>query len=313
MLLKLPIILLAVLITHPVGEHTTPGEGKAGKVFSKSNLVAWCIVPYDNKKRGAVERAEMLSKLGITKFAYDWREEHILSAGNEMDVLKQHHIKLQACWMPYGPNPAGNKHYDELFTQLETRALKTQLWWSYGSSDEGLKNKSQEEKVKYVGDMVKMMATRAAKNGCTVGLYNHNGWFGEPENLLAILAYVNMPNTGIVYNFNHAEDQIDRFPAFFPKILPHLVALNIAGLKNGKPGKIVPVGKGDSEQEMIRIIAESSYCGPVGIINEDTDPDAQTGLTMNMAGLKNILQSLGYTEALQTYNNKENLTKQVLH
>ncbi|HTE10531.1 MAG TPA: TIM barrel protein [Chitinophagaceae bacterium] len=297
---KLSIIIYCMLQLHPVAEHNR-AITKAGRVFSRENLVAWCIVPYDTTKRTPALRAKMLNKLGITKFAYDWREEHIASAGDEMDTMGQHHIKLQGFWMPYGPNPSFNKHYNDIMEQLEKRAIKTQLWWSYGSSDEGLKNKSQDEKIKYVGDMVKIMAARASGIGCTVGLYNHNGWFGEPENMLAILAYVNMKNVGIVYNFNHAEDQVDRFPEFFPKILPHLIALNIAGLKNGKPGKIVPVGQGDSEQEMIRIIAESSYNGPVGIINEDTHPDAETGLTMNMDGLKKILQSLGYTGALNTY------------
>ncbi len=293
------IFLSLLVLLYSVKKQDVP---KNGKVFSKKNLIAWCIVPYDTMKRSPSARAQMLNKLGITKFAYDWREAHIASAGDEMDTLKRHSIQLQAFWMPYGPNPVFNKHYDDIMKQLEKRNTKTQLWWSYGSSEEGLKNKSQEEKVKYVGDMVKIMARRASGIGCTVGLYNHNGWFGEPANMLAILAYVNMKNVGIVYNFNHAEDQIDSFPSFFPKLLPHLIALNIAGLKNGKPGKIVPVGKGDSEQEMIRLIAESNYKGPIGIINEDTHPDAETGLAMNIDGLKKILKSLGYTDALRTYN-----------
>ena len=274
---------------------------KKGSVFSKNNLVAWCIVPYDTCKRTSLQRAQMLNQLGITKFAYDWREAQIKQSGNEMDVIAAHRIKLQAFWMPYGANPDYSRNYSYIMEVLEMRGIKTQLWWSYGSSDDSLKNKSQDEKVKYVGDMVKRMAIRAQHNGCTVGLYNHNGWFGEPGNMLAILAYVNMKNVGIVYNFNHAEEQIDSFPAFFPKILPHLLALNIAGLKKGKPGKIVPVGEGDSEQEMIRLIAESSYHGPVGIINEDTHPDAATGLAININGLKNILQTLGYTKAVSTY------------
>jgi hypothetical protein len=78
--------------------------------------------------------------------------------------------------------------------------------------------------------------------------------------------------------------------------------LNIAGLKKGSSGKVVPVGQGDSEEKMIRIIAESSYRGTIGIINENTDPDAEVGLKMNIDGLKNILKSLGYTNVLQTYH-----------
>ena len=104
----------------------------------------------------------------------------------------------------------------------------------------------------------------------------------------------------MVYNFNHAQDQIESFPIFFPRILPHLIALNLAGLKKGDQ-HIYPIGKGDSEQEMIRVISESNYSGPIGIINEDTDPDARVGLEMNMAGLKEILEKIGDKPALNTY------------
>ena len=289
---------LMMLFFDLPGGHT---HEAAGKVFAKKNLAAWCIVPFDVKKRGPEERAKMLEKLGITKFAYDWREEHVPSFDDEMNALERHHIELQAFWMPYGPDPAKDKHYPDILAVLKRHHIKTQLWWSYGSSSDTLKNLTEEEKIAAVGNMVRTLADDAAKIGCTVGLYNHNGWFGEPEIELAVLRYVNMPNVGIVYNFNHAEDQTDRFAEFFPMILPHLIALNISGLKKGPPGRVVPVGQGDSEEKMMRVIAESSYHGTIGIINEETDPDAEAGLKMNIDGLKKILKSLGYTNALQTY------------
>jgi hypothetical protein len=299
---RLIIYMLLSLILIPNVKTVPRDAGTKGSVFSRDNLVAWCIVPFDIKKRGPGERARMILKLGFTKFAYDWRDEHVPGFDKEMDAIEKHHITLQAFWMPYGPDPAGNKYYAEIFSLLKRHHIKTQLWWTYGSSEEGLAGLTEEQKVIKIGNMVIRMADDAAKIGCTVGLYNHNGWSGEPENLLAILKYVNKPNVGIVYNFNHAEEQIDRFPVFFPKILPHLIALNISGLRNGKPGKIVAVGRGDSEQEMIRVIGESSYSGTIGIINENTDPDAEKGLSMNIAGLKNILKSLGYTAALNTFH-----------
>ena len=302
LMLHLFLIDLSALLVFTANQAMCQAPQGTGEVFSKKNLVAWCIVPFDSKKRGPEERTQMLDKLGITKFAYDWREEHVSSFDEEMNALEKHHIELQAFWMPYGPDPAKNKHYSEIFALLHRHNIKTQLWWSYGSSNDSLKNLTQEEKVAVVGSMVRIMAEDAAKIRCTVGLYNHNGWFGEPENLLSILQYVKMPNVGIVYNFNHAEEQTERFSGFFPQILPHLIALNIAGLKKGPPGKVVPVGQGDSEEKMIRIIAESSYRGTVGIINENTDPDAETGLKMNIDGLKKILKSLGFTDVLQTYN-----------
>jgi len=302
MMAYLPLVNILALMIFCFDQAICQAPSGTGKVFSKNNLVAWCIVPFDDKKRDPEERAQMLEKLGITKFAYDWREEHVASFDEEMNALKKHHIELQAFWMPYGPDPVKNKHYAEIFALLKRHSLKTQLWWSYGSSNDSLKNMTQEEKVAAVGKMVIALAEDAEKIGCTVGLYNHNGWFGEPENLMSILQYVKKQNVGIVFNFNHAEEQTDRFSEFYPKVLPNLIALNIAGLKKGPPGKVVPVGQGDSEEKMIRIIAESSYHGTIGVINEETDPDAEVGLKMNMDGLKKILQSLAYTDVLQTYN-----------
>jgi hypothetical protein len=110
-----------------------------------------------------------------------------------------------------------------------------------------------------------------------------------------------MPNIGIVYNFSHSEEQIHRFPDFYPKILPHLLAINLTGLQGGVPAKVVPVGKGNIEYKMMKIIEESSYNGPIGIINEDFAPDAKDGLQMNMEGIKKYLKGQKNKEALETY------------
>src|SRR5436190_24014963 len=63
-------------------------------LFARSNLVAWCIVPFDAKKRGPEERAAMLEKLGFQLFAYDYRAEHVPTFDAEMDALQRHHIRL---------------------------------------------------------------------------------------------------------------------------------------------------------------------------------------------------------------------------
>src|SRR5436309_14049219 len=65
-------------------------------LFAQTNLVAWCIVPFDAKKRGPEERAAMLEKLGFKLFAYDYRAEHISSFDAEMEALKRHHVRLIA-------------------------------------------------------------------------------------------------------------------------------------------------------------------------------------------------------------------------
>ncbi len=65
--------------------------------FARTNLVAWCIVPFDARKRGPEERAAMLEKLGLKLFAYDYRAEHVPTFDAEMEALDRHHVRLLAC------------------------------------------------------------------------------------------------------------------------------------------------------------------------------------------------------------------------
>src|SRR4051795_11843134 len=108
--LLLSVILPLVLIcpaTRAV-QDTTPGRSGdkppaasgADRLFARDNLIAWCIVPFDSKKRGPEERAAMLERLGFKLFAYDYRAEHIPTFDAEMEALKRHGITLLAWWFP---------------------------------------------------------------------------------------------------------------------------------------------------------------------------------------------------------------------
>ncbi|WP_229254741.1 sugar phosphate isomerase/epimerase family protein [Dyadobacter linearis] len=278
-----------------------PGSSQAQKsVFRKDNLIAWCIVPYDSKNRGPVERSEMLNKLGIKMLAYDWREKHIAEFDAEMEALKKHNIKLQAFWLHSGSNPENDKTLPIILDVLKRHNIKTEIWCMIAGIKD-LDKMTQQEKVEAHAKPLTYIADRAAEIGCKVGVYNHGGWYGDPVNQLELIKYVNRPNIGIVYNLHHAEADLETFPKFYPKILPHLLAINLAGLIKGNPVKVVPVGQGDSELEMMRIIHKSSYRGPIGIINEEFAPDAEDGLKINMAGLKEILKELGDEEGLKSY------------
>lgn len=297
---KSKIAFLVILTIFSV-ETKAQKSKKTNDIYGRDNLIAWCIVPFDSKNRGPIERAEMLNKLGINKLAYDWREKHIPTFDAEIEALKTHQITLQAFWLHSGPDPEKDKNLATILDVLKRNKVKTQLWLMVtGIKD--LDGMTQQEKVKAHSKPIAYIAEKAAEIDCTVGLYNHGGWYGEPENQIEIINYLKKPNIGIVYNFHHAEEQIDRFPKFFPEMLTYLLAVNLSGLKKGNPVKVVPIGQGDAETGMIRIVKNSKYHGPIGIINEETAPDAEVGLTMNMDGLKKILKEIGDSTALKTYN-----------
>jgi sugar phosphate isomerase/epimerase len=258
---------------------------------AKENLVAWCIVPFDAKKRGPEERAAMLEKLGFQHFAYDYRAEHIPTWDAELDALKRHHIELTAWWFPTTLNDEARKTL-ELFKRHQ---VAPQLW-VMGGGGPTKDAAEQQARVESEAARVRTIAEAAAPLGCKVALYNHGGWFGEPENQIAIierLARDGIRNVGIVYNLHHGHDHLARFPELLAKMKPYLLALNLNGMtRDGdKIGKmILVIGQGDLDAQLLKTIRESGWRGPVGILNH-TEEDAETRLRANLEGLEKLLKA----------------------
>jgi sugar phosphate isomerase/epimerase len=248
-------------------------------VFARDNLVAWCVVPFDGKKRGPEDRVAMLSGLGFTKYAYDWRAEHLPTFDREIQALQKHGVELTAVWFP----AALNADAKALLGVIEKHKLTPQFWVMLGNPA----GKSQDEKVAAAAAQLKPVAEAAARLGCKVGVYNHGGWPGEPENQLAVIEKLGMANVGVVYNLHHGHDHLDRFPELLAKVKSHLLCLNLNGMVPGgdKAGKkILVLGQGDRDLDLLKAIRESGYRGPVGIIGHTMD-DAAARLRDNLDGL----------------------------
>lgn len=259
-------------------------------LFAPDNLVAWCIVPFDAKKRGPAERVEMLQKLGFKKYAYDWRAEHLPTFDEEVGLLKKANIELTAVWFPANLGADAQK----LLTVLKKHDVNTQLWVTMG--DPGGAN--QAAKVESAVKVLRPIVEAAAKQGCTVALYNHGAWFGEPENQIAVIESLKLKNVGIVYNLHHGHDHFERFPKLLEVMKPHLLALNLNGSVKGgdKAGKkIVPLGAGELDLELLAAIAKGGYTGPIGIIGHTSD-DAAERLADNLTGLKWLMPQLAGKE-----------------
>lgn len=279
--------LFAAGLTVPA---TTPRIAIAAEddIFAPPNLVAWCIVPFDAKKRGPEERAQMLDRLGIKRLAYDWRDEHIPTFDQEVETMQRHGIEITAWWFPGGLNDTAHKILD----CLERHKVKTQLWISMGDP---APQAPQAGKVQAAAAAIRPIAEAAAKLGCSVALYNHGGWFGEPENQVAIVEQLQMPNVGIVYNFHHGHGHIARFAELLRKMQPHLLAINLNGMvvdgdKAGK--KILTLGEGDQELAMLQTLRASGWRGPVGILDHRPETDSEETLRANLAGLEKLRRQL---------------------
>jgi putative heme-binding domain-containing protein len=270
-------------------------EARAADLFARDNLVAWCIVPFDAKKRGPEERAAMLRRLGFSRLAYDWRGEHVPTFDAELDAMARHGISLDAFWVAPGEL---NRESQIILDVLKRHKVKTKLWVLLDLGPERtVPAAEQKKRVESAATRLAPLAVEAGKIGCSVALYNHGGWFGEPENQLAVVEKLKargIKNVGIVYNLHHGHDHIDRLPAVLAMLKPHLVAVNLNGMdrdgdKIGR--KILPLGQGSLDLDVLKAIGDSGYSGPIGILGHTQD-DAEARLQDNLDGLDWLVPQL---------------------
>jgi len=264
-------------------------------LFDQENLVAWCIIPFDAKNRTPEERIEMLNELGFQRLAYDWRPEHLPDFPREIKLLRQHNIELTAVWMWIDEHILDSipEEIDFIFDVLSETNSRTTIW--AGFSDHFLEDKPDEVKLEAGVQIVRMLNERAKKTGSSVALYNHGGWYGEPENQIRIIKATGSDNIGIVYNFHHGHEHIERFSEMLSDMLPYLWTVNINGMQIGGP-KIMTVGEGDREKEMLRELLDSGFDGTIGIIGHTEGKDIRGVLAKNLSGLKIILKQLDKPE-----------------
>ncbi|MEN9675147.1 MAG: hypothetical protein RIS76_1043 [Verrucomicrobiota bacterium] len=280
--------LLLVSVAFCTAQFPTSADLPPEGLFSRTNLVAWCIVPFDSRKRGPEERAEMLHRLGLQRLAYDWRAEHIPTFDAEVAALQKHGIELTAWWFP----AALNDEAKAILSCLERNRLSPQLWVTMGTEPETNPARLQE-KIQGAVTTLSPICDAAAKLGSTVALYNHLGWFGEPTNQAVVIRRLiasGHTNVGSVYNFHHAHAHIDDFAAQLAILKPHLLAINLNGMvrdgdRTGR--KIIPLGTGDEELRMMQALVASGWKGPVGIIGH-TEEDAEVKLGKELAGLNRL-------------------------
>lgn len=287
--LHLRLILLPLLAGSLVPAAAAP----AADLWSRDNLVAWCIVPFDTKKRDAAARADLLDHLQLRRLAYDWRAEHVPFFDAEVTTMARHGIELTAWWFPTKLDDTARVILDV----IARHKIHPQLWIS-GSSTPLKDPAEQAARVTSEVARLRPILEAAAKLGCQVGLYNHGGWGGEPENQLAILKRLRaegFTQVGLVYNFHHGHDHITRFAAMWPRIQSQTLAVNLNGMVlNGDKTdrKILYLGEGDQELAMMRVIQASGWRGLVGILNHRTDTDAAVALRRNLAGLDQLAARL---------------------
>ena len=277
---RVAILLLAVW-AFGLGAELPGQKPNPNKPFARDQLVAWCIVPFDGKERGPAARAEMLKRLGLRRVAYDWREKHVSTFEEEILQYQKHGLEYFAFW---DVHPVA-------FRLFEKYDLHPQIWKMLINP----KGTTQADRVREAAEQILPLVKQTRKMGCKLGLYNHGGWAGEPENLVAVCQYLQKhhgaDHVGIVYNQHHAHPRIDEFAKILALLKPHLLCLNLNGMsRNGDRlgKKILPLGEGELDVSLLKILRASGYRGPVGIIGHTQD-DVEQRLADNLEGLEWLL------------------------
>jgi sugar phosphate isomerase/epimerase len=268
----------------PTGSTEPPG------IFDRQNLTAWCVVPFDAKKRGPEERAEMLQRLGFKNFAYDWRPKDVPTFDTEVEALNKHGINLVAWWFP---TDAGDPIARTILEVIKHHGIHSQLW-VMGSGNPTQTEAEQVQRTEQEAERIRKIVGLAAPYGCKVELYNHNGWFGQPDNEVAVIERLKqkgVSGVGMVYNFSHGHGDVAEFPAIWKRIQPYVVAVNVTGMV--MDGRLIPPSQGDKELEMLRTIEQSGWRGPIGLIAEQGG-DAEVTLGNNLHGLDWLRRELAH-------------------
>ncbi len=243
--------------------------------LNPEKLVPWCIVPFDAKQRTPEHRAEMLVTLGLRRCAYDWRPKHVAQFEEEILQYKKRGIEMFAFW----------EGHDQAFALFKKHDLHPQIWRILGSPN----GDTQEQKVAAAAQSLEAIARRTAELGCKLSLYNHGGWGGEPENLVAVCRQLRdrgHVHVGIVYNWHHGHGHIEDWPQVLALMKPYLHCLNINGMNAGAQPKILPLAQGQHELNMLKAVVASGYDGPIGILDHQEQLDSQQALQDNLDGLQ---------------------------
>ena len=259
----------------------------AGDNFKTENLIPWCMVAFDAKQRTPEARAQMIVDLGMKRSAYAWRERHLPEFEREIEAYRAHNIKYFAFF----------NWQESIEPLIEKHKISPQIWHYMQFKPTG----SQEEKVSQTAQSVKSLVDKTRAMGLKFGLYNHGGWTGEPENMVAVVEHIrntqpDSDHVGIVYNFHHGHHDIENFAVKFKRMLPYLLCVNLNGMADANlvneetlENKILTIGTGTHEYAMIKEVVDSGYTGPIGIIDHRNELDSEVAFVENIRGLKDLL------------------------
>jgi glucose/arabinose dehydrogenase/mono/diheme cytochrome c family protein len=263
-------------------------------LWAAGNVFASDLVPFGKPLQNTQQRLDTLTELGIKRYVFSCREENLDVFDGEVREAKKRGIELFGVEVKATISVDAR---DRLFQVIEKHGIHPQIWvFAEGGSSKT--STEDQATINRVVDQLRPFVTAAQRLDCQVGLYNHGGWFGVPENQLAMIERFEndgFKNVGMICNFHHSHKFLIGFHGKWGKTQSHILAVNLNGTvagantdgttSNNDGITILPLSAGDQELGMMRVIQESGWRGPVGIIGHRFDEEVKTTLGNNLRGL----------------------------
>jgi hypothetical protein len=125
--------------------------------------------------------------------------------------------------------------------------------WVMGGGGPTKTEAEQAQRIEQEAERVQQIVVLAAPCRCKVELYNHNGWFGQPDNEVAVIKRLRekgVDGVEMVYNFSHGHGDMAEFPSIWRRIAPFVIAVNVSGMVADE--RLIPPSQGDKELDMLR-------------------------------------------------------------
>ena len=248
----------------------------------------WCIVPFDASKRSPEERTKMLVRLGLKRSAYDWRAQHVPEFEEEILQYQKHGIEFFAFWNAHENRPSSSFKSTRSIPKFGKPSFKSDT--SPNLENPQIRHPGRKDRHCQGSHVSAGQADRRDR----MQVRSLQPWrLGrKPENLVAVckaLRAEGHEHVGIVYNWHHGHDRIQEWKDDLNLMKPFLLCLNLNGMNTGAKPKILALGKGEHEERMLKILIESGYEGPIGILDHQNHLDAEESLRANLDGLKKFL------------------------
>ncbi len=258
-------------------------------LIDPSDISPWCIIGFDTENRTPEQRIEMLQEMGIKQYGYNRGKADFSSMAQEFQLASENDIDITSVflWLNAKSDSIGklSPSNRELLSNISGAEHKPAIWLSF--SHNFFEERGHAESIEYCVEMIQFIKSYIGAMDCELALYNHHGWFGNPNHQIEVLKELNDESISIVYNFHHAQEYVDEFEELAEKMLPYLSFVNLNGVKKEGP-QIIPIGQGNHEYDMIVHLKDLGYDGPWGILGHVKTEDVQKVLRANLDGLSEL-------------------------